>query len=639
MSEKTAEISVTSGSKPIRVCLLGSEGSGKTCFLAGLAVLREPNRHKRITVRGKDRATVEFLDEMQGTLRRQQWPPPTNMTTILNMSIGLGKTAIEVLIVDYPGEDFRNELMKLKRDRIKELHDHYADSEAILLLFDPDRDVRAVGDLAHSDELIKRQMAHLEAIDELWATNSAQLACGRTKQVDVAIIVTKSDKESDLSDSSSVKRFFQKHAGRLDAKIRRRAHVVEYFPLSAIGHSVSDARDGKAPILPGKELSPSGYEEILGWVLRRHQWRVWQPWFRRGIIAAILTCIVGLALFGWQSLQQSDGLAILKDPKLSRVEKLERTQECSDTAVRQLRATVFSEEMATLSTNLDLATGSPAVEEVLGKADRLANMQPGAMLTQIDSLRQACRQKEEDILHQKLGDAYSSNALDFPDLAGRFLRDYPASPRCDKVRDLINKRRGEDEKRDRDRIDHIRVISADNLAQKGEDISKFVAKYQASLTGDEVKRMRRAAELARQFSEKNTYKVKLKQTSGLTDAYFQGVNLRIEGTMVKEYATSGKSREVNWDDDDIKIQWSAGQPILVTWRKLWSAGSWGNSDIATLHDDGPVALRILSGKQPLRVESDWVKLCPNSLIHFEVDGISEDDWKLFALYVFPGGGL
>ena len=64
----------------IRVCLLGSEGSGKTCFLAGLAILGEPNRASPLTVTPTDQVTASYLDELANTLRRQEWPPPTNMT-------------------------------------------------------------------------------------------------------------------------------------------------------------------------------------------------------------------------------------------------------------------------------------------------------------------------------------------------------------------------------------------------------------------------------------------------------------------------------------------------------------------------------------------------------------------------------
>ncbi len=50
----------------VRVCLLGSEGSGKTCFLAGLAILAEPNRHTRITVSPTDTPSVDYFDELRG---------------------------------------------------------------------------------------------------------------------------------------------------------------------------------------------------------------------------------------------------------------------------------------------------------------------------------------------------------------------------------------------------------------------------------------------------------------------------------------------------------------------------------------------------------------------------------------------
>src|SRR5271157_5039567 len=113
MSDETAQ-TCPNGRRVTRVCLLGSEGSGKTCFLAGLAVLGEPNRHTRVTVKPTDSVTVDYLDELSRTLRCQQWPPPTSMTTILNMTIGLRGKLIDVLIVDYPGEDFRTELRRLK---------------------------------------------------------------------------------------------------------------------------------------------------------------------------------------------------------------------------------------------------------------------------------------------------------------------------------------------------------------------------------------------------------------------------------------------------------------------------------------------------------------------------------------------
>jgi hypothetical protein len=76
----------------------------------------------------------------------------------------------------------------------------------------------------------------------------------------------------------------------------------------------------------------------------------------------------------------------------------------------------------------------------------------------------------------------------------------------------------------------------------------------------------------------------------------------------------------------------------VTWQKLWSVVSPGNSVISTLRDDGPVALRTLGGLQPLTVQNGWEKCCENASIHFEVEEIQEDDWQAVKLYLFPGDG-
>ena len=561
------------------------------------------------------------------------------MTTILKMKIGLDGTAIDVLLVDYPGEDFRNELRKLKREQVKELYEHYAESEATLLLFDPDRDVRAVQDPVHRELQIQRQTAHLNAIANEWAERSGQPAAQQPKSVDVAIIVTKSDKEAGLTSCAAARRFFRQYAAPLDAKIRRQAHAVQYFPLSAIGHAASVERDGHTDLVPGKDLAPTGYEEIMAWVLQQRRWRRQRPWVRRGLATAAVVLLAGLAFFAWSTIVRSGEMAILDNPGLSRVERLERTQRCSDSVVLQRRGVVFTEELDALAKNLDAAANEPSVEEVAVKAARLAALQPGAMQARVDTLARDCAQKKEDIALKKVADAFDGRAADFREVSGRFLREYPASPQCDKVRDMIVKFRSGEEKNDRQRIKQVRVSSAASLAEKGKCIAEFITKHQAATSADELKRMRRAAELARRFSELNTYTIRLRQTGGLTAAYYQGVVLYVDEKEVKEYRSRGKSTEVNWEDGEIHVQWVAGQPVRVVWRKLWSGGSWGNADIATLRDDGPVALRILGEQQSFtQIERGWENHCNNAFVHFEVDGITEDDWKSLGLYLFPGDG-
>jgi hypothetical protein len=561
------------------------------------------------------------------------------MTDVLTMRIGLGSEAIDLRMVDYPGEDFRTSLRRLERERVRELYEHYAQSEAILLLFDPDRDVRAVGDPVHREEQIERQSAHLNAIAELWAEQSGTPSPQQRKPVDVAIIITKSDKEPELTTCLSARRFFRRLAGPLDQKICQQADAVEYFPLSAIGNATTAERDGKAELLPGRDLVPTGYEEILRWVIRRRRWRRWRPWVRRVIAAAIVIIIVGAAICGWNWSKQSAALAILNDPAIPRIEKLTRTLGYSDAAVLQARAKVFQEELAVLKESLDSAIPEGAVDEVLQRADSLAMLEPRAMQGDVDSLKSDCRHKQADILFSGANDGFAARRPDFPKLAARFLNDCTGDSRCDDVRRMLREWRGREQEDARAQIKQIRVTAAPSLAEKGKRIAEFVSKFGDVLTSEEKGRMRKAADLARRFSELNWYTVRLKQTSGLTKPYHQGIVLQVNGQVVGEYKSPGMAQEVNWEEGGTRFQWSAGQPIRLTWKALRVTWTWGDSDIAVLRDDGPLALGIVGGRQGLtQFEDGWPKYCENAFVHFEVEEIKEDDWTSVGLYLFPGAG-
>jgi len=346
-----------------------------------------------------------------------------------------------------------------------------------------------------------------------------------------------------------------------------------------------------------------------------------------------------MAFYVWNWSERSEGLAILDNPRLSGVEKLERTQNYSDISVLRRRADVFAEEVVSLSKKLESAISKPFVEEVSRRAGQLAKLKPGAMQTRVDSLIIDCTQKQADILYGKVKDAFVGHIADFSHLSSQFLEGFSTDPRCDSVRDMIHRFRDREENDARTALKVIQVTGASDLAVKGQKIAEFANKYQSTLNSEEAGRMRRAAELARLFSEVQTYTVRLKRTGGLTASYYQAVVLHVDGKVEHEYRSPGKSQEVNWITDDIRIQWTAGQPIRVTWRKLWSTGSWGDSDIATLSDDGPVALRILGGRKALtQIESGWEKYCDNPFVHFDVDDIKEDDWKSVELYLFPGAG-
>lgn len=636
MSDGTAQGPDQGHRKTTRVCLLGSEGSGKTSFLAGLAVLAEPNRATPVSVYPNDPVTTDYLDGLSRALRSRHWPPPTDRATPLALRIGLDGQVMDIRVMDYPGGKFRSELRKLARDQVQDLYAYCAASDVLLLFFDPARDVRPANDPSRREEQIERQQAHLKVIAEIWAEHTNQAAGEPARPLDVAIVLARCDKEPELISPAAARRFFRQHAASLDAKIREQADEVAYFPLSVIGPCTGN-HDEKSDSSPPEELNPTGYEALIGWLLERAGGRPSRR-LAYGAVAVLTAVLLGsLTWTGWQSWDRFGHFDILQDARMAPIERLERTQEASKATVLRQRAELLGEILDGLEGQLKSASALEQLEDVAVAAAQLAQLKPGALQARVERLARDCREKKEVLLYQKLQHARDGRVADFLDACHRFLQAYPASSRAEEVRAMLAKFHDRVKNDDRQAIKQIAVRNAASLAEKGKRIAEFLAKHQSTLGDEEAKRMRRAAELARRFSESNTYQVRLRRTGGLTAAYYQAVVLWIDGKEVHEYRSPGKSQEVNWDVPELRLSWTAGQPIDVTWRKRWSAGSWGNPDIANLHDESSVSLRILGGRQPLtQIESGWEDYCDHPFVHFEVDGMVADDWKSLELYLFPG---
>ena len=182
--------------EPIKVCLLGASGAGKTCFIAGLAVLSEPDRASIITVLHDNKSTADYLDSLQDTLRSGQWPPPNNATFILDMTVIVEGRAIDLRIVDYPGEDFTGALRTLDIAEIDELYRFSKQAQIFLLLFSPHRDLAADDADTATKTLIARQRAHLQAITQVWKDRELGTPGEdkRSHPVELGLVLTQCDR-------------------------------------------------------------------------------------------------------------------------------------------------------------------------------------------------------------------------------------------------------------------------------------------------------------------------------------------------------------------------------------------------------------------------------------------------------------
>src|SRR6188768_1322428 len=131
------------GPGPIRICLLGSQGAGKTCLLAGLAILGEPDRASPFQVTGSNPESQSYLNELARCLRSQEWPPPTNWTRQLRLDIRFRGRLMLLHVVDYLGEHFQTAMTELDYEKVQELREHMIRADSLLILVDPLTDLMA----------------------------------------------------------------------------------------------------------------------------------------------------------------------------------------------------------------------------------------------------------------------------------------------------------------------------------------------------------------------------------------------------------------------------------------------------------------------------------------------------------------
>ena len=616
----------------IRVCLLGSEGSGKTCFLAGLAILGEPNRASPLTVTPTDQITASYLDELANTLRRQEWPPPTNMTNVLTIRVGIDSSLIEIVVVDYPGEDFREALRTLQYEQIETLYEHYAQADAILLLFDPHTDLPKSGTVR--EEQIERQMAHLRAIADIWAERCKKKPGEAQSYVDVGVILTKCDTIPSLQTPPQAQTYFRSHAEGLDQKLRQNANEVKYFALSAIGgECVSEDHDPEQAI-PSQTLQPFGYDQLFQWVRRRHARRR----TRRRRLAMWATAITVVALciayFGYDAFARTRLYAVLDNPNISTVEKLQRTADASDDGVLQRRAELLRDELVEVEGDLNDADSESDISLLISVLGQYREARPGALASEIDDLLQVADDRKQDILFRLVTDSYNEKGNDFTEHAAKFLREYSTSSRCDKVRELLGFYRTQQQQAARQRIKAIAIHDQSSLLGKSERIFEFLDEYGMALAEEEKTLMKRAAELGRQFSERHTYSLTLRRSGGFLKPRSQGVWLVVDGNIVEKRDSSGASRSVTWPQEVLKIQWQSGESVKIILRDR----AYGDEDVAWMEDRGAVALRLLGSKQVLtRFAEGWKEYCDEAFVEYQVTGISEEDWKAVEAYLTPGG--
>ena len=272
---------------PLSVCMLGLMAAGKSTFLAGLAILGEPDRGSGLTVRGLNEKSVSYLKELGDTLRLRRWPGPTNVVNLFEIEVIAAGQVLNLLILDYPGDDFRVQLQRFVAGAAEELRTRLAEAEACLLLLDPERELRPESELTDAERNVQidRLSALVHTVADLRSkrqtvsaaaapTGNAKAHAARGKSPglfpDLAVVVTKADLVPELPTSAAAEAFLQRRVPNVLARLQENARHVRCFAVSAVGETERTPEGHVIPATRGR-LAPRGYLELFRWLVRRRK--------------------------------------------------------------------------------------------------------------------------------------------------------------------------------------------------------------------------------------------------------------------------------------------------------------------------------------------------------------------------------
>ncbi len=613
-------------SNSIRISILGSEAAGKTCFLAGLAILKEANREGGLVLQASGE-TLKRLDFLGSTLRRRSWPPPTTITDVYAFELFMGGTAnrAQVKLADYPGEDFKTAIRSFDASQAERLIEHVRSSDVLFLFFDPHLDIAGQTD---GEELIRRHDAFLQTVVELTKASPAKPA--------VAVVLTKADTVLGLLDSPTARQFFQKHLPVLDQKIHGFADSVEYFPVSAVGNTVDK--------LPGQDLVPRGYRELF-------QWAFQQPSrFQRQKRNKILAMVVGfllLCLLGYwtyTTYQHQRNKEILENDGLTDLERLERTDGLAPNDPLQEERKKFVERLLKhLKGTVETGPDDLMLTNTRNQLQRVDALHlPVDLKSKFTELKEIARKMSvsrsiekfvKDVPNLAVPDAdKQSNELSKADDFNKSDRE-ELNKRFQKLRDERKSSRKEQIKK------HAFTTAADGRG-KVTKIKEFIRDYeQDSDVKAVITEIRSALHVTEKLWGQDKVRVKLTRSGELVDTFGQSVKVVVD---TKPFEAEGKKATTNSFNTEWNIDWNASQSISA---ELWC---WGLTDFLSKAASVQLknALSIVeldhrwqdTGRLVLPVkESKWKDyINGNAYLVLELAEVNSEDIKSLKRFIHPG---
>ena len=622
----------------VRLCILGSEAAGKTCFLGGLAILSEPNRHSSVHVIGADQEedsgspSQAFLNGVARALRAGDWPPPTTMTRDVELDLRFRDRLMKVTAIDYAGESFREALNELDDSRQQALINQMLVSDFILLMLDPVFDLPDETTLT-SDELQhmhERQNAHVSGIRKIFEDAKVR----KRRLPAVALVVTKADLVPQIcdGDSKTAERFVTDRGGALLEKIRAWGVETACFAVSAVGGVDVDAETGYPR--PRPSLNPYGYDAIFDWVIESTRTRKRQKFMRR--VVAPVTVFVLAFLMG-MILQTQHAAKVVPDTS----KDLEARVNAANRAwfgggeIRRSADALVADELGQMREQFESLSSDAQLKVLRERFQILSGLKRTTRREEIAEFERVLSEADRKLSYRRI----ASMSLEDPDrLAASedFLKRFPGAKEATEVAGMLREMRGRQDEIDREKVRRVLVTKGDkdSLNRKAAAIMEYLL---AHPDADDAAEMRKAADAARRLAGSEKYRVTLSSGGTFVKARRFAVEIFVDGKMIKELESDGKVKRATWDETFDVTGWTPGTQVEVKAMDR----AFIDEKVGSLVDQEPLSLKVLGIKGALKNDPGFGgRYMEKGYFEFvsTVEGFSAEDWKNLELFVAPGQG-
>ncbi len=630
----------------LKVAIIGTSGSGKTCFIAAMRWLGECGANARFISDGANGDSKKYLDDLHKKVNAGEVPPGTPNEFKLEFSeryaFSEGKPPSQI---DFSLRDFKGgDLPALDAD--SPLLQSWTQCDLLMVLIDI--------------ENVQEQGAELQ--NNLRDLSSVLMR----KEMDapqkrLAIVITQADKGGfsvDRHSPEEAEGFLEENLPVFFARIKEcRFKETKCFLLASIGLEPEIDADSKSrvPEVDGKrEWHPFGYEELFDWICafqnKEASARFWACFWAKSRPYVAVLAVLALGGVIWRGfVVHRQHNALLKYEGHSTLEeKAEATWEMRD----EDRIDVIEKRIDDYESESEETRDDASLRRLLSDSKTFR----GKARTSEEQEKRFCkidsriRNRLEEILFEKIKYAKDNGDVESAcELIGQYLKDQViAKKRLEEVMAYGNELGVDKRMKEKLEIAYYDVGAAGNTARMNEKLIK-IRNFNYPEGRDKEDEARMAVEAMEKLmrgnfeitqinaegleSSRNTYVLIATGVSAKKDLE----EYRDEGEGVPVETKEVKSKDPQWNGDRMLhkgLSWTPGQSIRVEWRE--NPWYWPESSIAslTVMDDWLGFLRILQPHVQMKTEDDDLE--PTITIKCKEFPDPAKDLELIERYVIPG---